>query len=253
MGYAMRMAEPMTADEKAAHERAEVAFHEACRARDAAFAEPERRYFGGRISVEDAIASLKEQYPGQAVVVLDDEARTERYHALQSVVTAAMNEMYRTDVTYFRLNIWGMREASDVLSPLGMIHHYGNHPPFPQLPDIDGFDGCGMEVDGAYIELDEAPEKFPPAAHEYQRAHEDVLRFSPEVPGIPGWKFGSNDGWLVTPIDIQGAIAQLVNAAKAACVEPAAMLASTAGDRTYVVEFVEWMVRAIPRGGFRVH
>jgi hypothetical protein len=83
---------------------------------------------------------------------------------------------------YFRLNIGGMSRTRPVMAELGMIHGVGEDgiPPWTRCPCED------------------------------QCEHnEPVLRYAPEVPGIPEWKLGSNDPWLISSVEILGALHML--------------------------------------------
>lgn len=100
------------------------------------------------------------------------------------------------DPRYFRANIWGMGDLRDVMEKLGMIHwEHAGIPERVRLSDAqcdrlnDIYDRDGMRAyNAAHLEMDPA------------------LSWAPEVPAMCGWKFTSNDPWLITPVEIQCAL-----------------------------------------------
>ncbi len=130
-----------------------------------------------------------------------------------------VNETGDRDADYFRLNIWGMKVAREIMYPLGMAHDHGREgqPAYVTCPDehYDRAERCDC--------------------------NDPWLSYSPEVPGIPAWKVGSNDGWIVTPIDCQGALH---------------MLAANGPAEDAPEWWDGWcsfIQRAAENGGFRVH
>lgn len=88
--------------------------------------------------------------------------------------------MYRTvDEGYFRLNIWAMGDAMRWMFEYEMMHTEVR--PYESINDM-----------------------FSKLFNE--KGEKAALRWGPEVPGIASWKFSSNDGWLVTPIESKSAI-----------------------------------------------
>lgn len=140
----------------------------------------------------------------------------------------AAYDRWNKDRGYFRLNGWGMAKARDVMEPLGMVHWVGEHPPFPE-PASFGLPRWPDEED------------TDPRAVEFLAAVEQVLVWTPEYPGIPGWKLSSNDGWIVTPIEIMGALHQLDTAE------------SIPELPEWWAEWVAYLLRAVEHDGFRVY
>lgn len=78
--------------------------------------------------------------------------------------------------TYFRLNISGMGVTSRLMDRLGMIH----------MHDVDRVDA--LLASGNADDIDRA------------------LTYTPEHPGICGWKLGSNDPWHIHPVELRSAL-----------------------------------------------
>lgn len=96
---------------------------------------------------------------------------------------------------YFRLNVWGMGDARQALFQIGIVR-LADMPPFPKAEDYG---------------LDEYPDDDDNPASDDERRYLEAVRQwkeSPhgEGPGIPLYKFGSNDGWLVLPIEVQSGV-----------------------------------------------
>ena len=93
---------------------------------------------------------------------------------------------------YYRLNVWGMSEARPILAKFGIVRWADSPPP----PDGEKF--------GITEYFDEA---VTPEQKSYALALEQ-WRDGPngEGPGIPSYKLGSNDGWLVLPLEIRSGI-----------------------------------------------
>lgn len=84
---------------------------------------------------------------------------------------------------YFRLNAWGMRWCLGEMAARHMIFDAGRPPEFPDVAD------------------------WEPMTDADRRALDEVLSWhGPEVPGIPAHKFGTNDGWIVTPAECEAAL-----------------------------------------------
>jgi len=107
-------------------------------------------------------------------------------------------DMYREGVDcreedgYYRLNVWGMSEARPHLAEVGIVR-------WAEMPPVPRAEMFGVEE---YFEEAATPEE-----KSYQMAVEQ-WRSGPngEGPGIPSYKLGSNDGWLVLPIEIVSGI-----------------------------------------------
>ena len=170
----------------------------------------------------------------------------------QALCETAYAKMSAADTHYFRLNIWGMGVAR-----MGMYE-------------------AGMIYDGQY-DADEWPDYTPPTSAEggaeglrqaeddYDREYDErcmPLRAKHPEGGdtIPSFKFGSNDGWLVTPEECHAAVrAWSEHKAKL----DAEGIVATIGedgepeqhpfDREWWPEWIAFIERASKRGGFRVY
>jgi hypothetical protein len=107
-------------------------------------------------------------------------------------------DMYRrgedrkSEADYFRLNIWGMDEAREQLYRVGIVRG-ADAPPVPRPEDF------GLDADNDGIDLaDDHP--YMVACRHWQEG------FHGEAPGIPSYKLGSNDGWVVQPLEVQSGV-----------------------------------------------
>lgn len=183
IGYDMFTVLPMNAEDQAAYETATTAFHEAVKAQSA---------------------------------LPDGEGG----------VDAASAEMDRRHRSNFRLNIGGMSLFADLMSAFGML--MGRNAEAPPWPDADGLDD--NDADAAYdlreerlkdmavrygsrtgtdALKDEKPstETVSKAVSDYADRELFKLLWVPQpVTGIYVDKFSSNDGWVVTPVEIRAAL-----------------------------------------------
>jgi hypothetical protein len=93
---------------------------------------------------------------------------------------------------YYRLNIFGMGNARGALYELGIVIDVEQ----PAVPDPADFPGV---IDGDDTELADD--------HPYRKALVAWREHEHETPGIPVYKLGSNDGWLVTQREIASGVA----------------------------------------------
>jgi hypothetical protein len=201
----------------------------------------------------------------------DDDAnydgRSLRWQAAQAKVHEAYEAMNDAEVSYFRLNIWGMGEYCRLMDAFGMATDHGAaHPPWPEM-DAYGIDDAAYEA-VAYPE--DAAEDAPPlddltraAAERFVAAQNAVLIWHEEgsPPVIPGHKFSSNDGWIVTPDECTAAI----SAWKGECAEAGAgdeelgrkVLIDAMDENKmggdYWLKWVAYIELAAQYGGFEVH
>lgn len=145
----------------------------------------------------------------------------------------------------FRLNIWGMGEYCNVMEQIGMLEWEESVPPFPDSADYD-IPQLEVAYNGeTYHEDDEDSPEY--AA--YKRALDAKLAYG-TVGVIPGHKFCSNDGWIVTPkecanaldayrryVDSGGDVAELLND----------------GDVKYWQQWLIFLATAAEGGGFTVN
>lgn len=160
-------------------------------------------------------------------VVLTDEQREkyfeimkdEPWEVAQAIAVGAPSEAVDAlriaiankpaDLTYFRLNIWGMGKYAQLMSVAGMLTESKENPwLWPRCEQFDitedewyAFEEDGGDEAGLSPETIVKCEKFQDANNEHRRTHG-------ATPGIPGHKFGSNDGWVVTSEECAQARAQ---------------------------------------------
>lgn len=144
------------------------------------------------------------------------------------------------DTAYFRLNIWGMGLACDLMAEHGMLCS----PPAPVWPDKpDGFTWDAWEwVEYPNDRTGAAPSSVAiEAAEKYSAETKAAASHPGECPGIPDWKFGSNDGWHVLPGEIEAALRALDE------------LSLPVPDPKWWGEWIAWLRLAALHGGFEVH
>lgn len=211
MGYDMFI-EAVPADEAATVRAAENAFNEAARARDTLDLPP------------------------------DDAA----YVVAQEAVERAFQALRKVDLSYFRLNIWGMARYCEVMQQLGMVVSDYELPPFPHEPE----DVPHEEID-AYGDRGEAMDSpARPEVVAYWKQLEAHLAWHPDPAfGIALHKFCSNDGWLVTPEEIAAALESYrVHSAE----EVKVIVGGDAEELDYWAQWIAYLHRAQHRSGFRV-
>lgn len=122
----------------------------------------------------------------------------------------------------FRLNIWGMGFYMDAMMRLGMVYP------------------CTR---GRWPEAD----REDPSVQAFLRSHPG------DTPGIPSFKFHSNDGWVVTPGECMDAVAawhrtpeeEREQKLKDARIE-------TDNHRAYWAEWIDYLTLSASRGGMEV-
>jgi len=132
-------------------------------------------------------------------------------------------ELERAQSTYFRLNIWGMGIARELMWNFGMAYD-SNPDPALDVPTDEGF------ASDAYLESGTKDE-----------------------PGIPIHKFCSNDGWNVTPLECLGAVSQW----RKFCDQQGwpydyAPLNDENEPIAFWPRWIEYLTNAADAGGFRV-
>lgn len=184
---------------------------------------------------------------------------TDEYKAAQQKVMDLSNAMSDTDTNYFRLNIWGMGTMREHLHELGMLAiHYADHPPFPDAADF-GLDDETLDELGVWdLDRAERTTHADERVRKFFTANLETITWSPpDEPGIPVHKFGSNDGWVVTPRDCKGALAALEKAKQERpdVVEKIRNAWRPEGEPTapsYFDAFVEFIRQAERTSGFEV-
>lgn len=183
--------------------------------------------------------------------------RTARWIAAQDQVDAAMEAMREAERSYFRLNIGGMSRYMHLMGRLGMVFEDDPHPPFPDPGDY------GTTWDDVYAA--ETPEDYPGhewtdsrlvAALKVKEASDAVLAFhgKADTPGIPEHKFGSNDGWIVLPVEAEAAVRIWREFVAGEGEEQAlAVVKDHVSDTGYWLEWIAFLAGAARHDGFEVH
>lgn len=149
------------------------------------------------------------------------------------------------DRSYFRLNIWGMSYCRDVMDRLGMV----TDEDAPRFPSLEDFGLSEYPEDPADYDGDKRTEveaHLADADRQFLAALKATTDFEPEpVRGIPIGKFGSNDGWLVTPRQIEAALSAWHG-------QPEHVQTGVEAEFTWWSEWITFLAYAKDRGGFRV-
>jgi hypothetical protein len=262
MGYDMYIHNPMTDEEEAAHRRAHQAFDTAVRERDSLpqalpqYQDAKRRLDAARARMEKEGRSTE---LSNMVIEASDEMRHlavshPGYKAAQQKVDAAYEAMQSTNVSYFRLNIHGMGAYRTVMDQLGMLVTDYDAPDFPELPDgVTWEDIEAAEEEPNPGAGDGLPVKA--AAAVYVKELNAHLAWHPEpASGIAVHKLGSNDGWFVTPAEIEAALAAYrTHSAPQVMTLLGAALGDEGDSHSYWIEWITYLERARVRGGFKVH
>lgn len=198
------------------------------------------------------------------------EGRSDRYAKAALAVKEAEQAWKDADVSYFRLNIWGMGAMRVCMNALGMLTDPpGNHPEFPKPEDF-GVDWEDVECyEEAYvIHADGTNEqktqdmlvksKFD-GAKAYSEAQEAVLSWYGDTPaGICVHKLCSNDGWIVTPEEIKAALESWSRGLETARSNGEEDLIWEAMNRARLskgiwMSWIAYLTGAADHGGFEVH
>jgi hypothetical protein len=118
--------------------------------------------------------------------------------------------------TYFRLNIWGMSHYCAVMDQLAMLaiapeyqtSGFSSTPQgFPGWPENATFEMTDQELDDFDNEYYDNPSACPDERYRnYKKAGDEARAWSFSTAGINEHKFSSNDGWIVTPKEIESAL-----------------------------------------------
>lgn len=149
------------------------------------------------------------------------------------------------DTSYFRLNIWGMSRFREFMDQLGMLATDYAHQPWPEKPDSIDWD------DVSAVRYPEDDDQLPvkPDAVAFAKTIDAHLAWHPDPPfGVAVHKFGSNDGWLVTPQEIAAALESYRTHSGD---EVKALVGSDGID--HWLKWIAYLDRAQRCGGFRVH
>ncbi|MCX4681367.1 hypothetical protein OG413_45505 [Streptomyces sp. NBC_01433] len=261
MGYDMYIHDPMTAKEEAAYQTARAAFDEAVRERDE-LPHGLAEYQAARQRLDAAKARMKqEDQPAALTKIMIEAGEVMRhlavshpgYRAAQQKVDEAYEAMQTAHTSYFRLNIHGMGAYRTVMDELGMLVTGYQKPRFPDLPD-----GVTWEdVDAAEEETNpEVADVLPiktAAATYVMELNAHLTWYLEPASGIAVHKLGSNDGWLVTPQEIEAALAAYrTHGADRVKTLLAAELGDEDDCTSYWIEWIAYLERAKARGGFKV-
>lgn len=187
------------------------------------------------------------------------DGRTERYAKAQDKVTAALREVQAVENSYFRLNVFGMGRYRSLMETLGMAFEDDPHPPFPKAEDhgtnYDDVEAVDYPEDHAGYEWTDERLR---AALAYRDAVNAVLTFHgrADTPGIPLHKFGSNDGWIVLPVECEAAVRIWRDfVAKEGDEAAVNFVANSLGDSRsdYWLEWIKYLAGAVRHDGFEVH
>ncbi|MFI6874964.1 hypothetical protein ACIBL6_16170 [Streptomyces sp. NPDC050400] len=186
----------------------------------------------------DRVEELRRQYANAS----ENTART-----LEPQLDAAWDtyEKARTGL-YFRLNIWGMGTARQLMSALDML----TDTPFPTWPTLEAYsltdhpDNPNHHPAGP--ERQAAQQRLTADQRAYLDAVQATMDWAPQTQGIASYKLLSNDGWLVTEREITDALTAWEKAAP--------------HDREEILsefpwwnEWISFLEYNAKRGGFRVY
>lgn len=166
-------------------------------------------------------ATMEQIRDGADMLAVPADA-SDRYKAAQEEVDRLYEEMRDARKSYFRLNIWGMGHYRHIMALLGMLNWRSDYPdlvrpgwPETDAPDVEELAYYLRETrmngdpeekafeefrkDHAEVEI---TDEMIEAAKAYDQAENEMKSWHPEGSLILGDKFGSNDGWLVTPEEI---------------------------------------------------
>jgi hypothetical protein len=164
--------------------------------------------------------------------------------AAQVQVSAAYDAMYEARKSYFRLNVWGMGTVRQAMLNVGMAYEGDSSGDWPEFPD-------------EFYELDD--EERAVAFPKETRERDTHLAWSerPADAGVSLHKFGSNDGWIVTPDECTAAVAL---AHKLRDEQPKrygeALIAAGVNNEGWLEtwnDWLQWIADAAEHGGFTVH
>ncbi|MFE9250876.1 hypothetical protein [Streptomyces sp. NPDC007088] len=232
MDYDMYINGPMTDEEEATYQKARAAFDSAVRERD--------ELPHALAKYQTAKRRLAVSHPG--------------YWAAQQKVDETYEELQNTHTSCFHLNIRGMGAYRTVMHELGMLATDYQAPAYPELPEgVTWEDIEADEDDPNPSATDWLPTAAAAAA--FVKKLDAHLSWHPEhTPGIAVHKLGSNDRWLVTPQEIEAALAAYrTHSAE----EVKSRLASELGDKgdttSNWIEWIAFLKRAKARDGFKVY
>jgi hypothetical protein len=183
-----------------------------------------------KTAVETALAATRALPNPFALTEGSDE-----YTAAKKAYDEAWAAYDAAQKSYFRLNIWGMSIARDLMNTVGML----TDEPMPEFPDMDNY--------GLDEYPDEDSENLTSAERDYLIAQRGALSHEPPiVSGIPVYKLCSNEGWLVTEAQCAVALSKW-NAA------PNEVRVAVEMKAEWWPSWITFLGHSKDRGGFRVH
>jgi hypothetical protein len=243
----------------------------------------------------DALPEGDAGHPTTEMMLHDEIApdATPEYRAAQTRVHNAYILMRAAEKSYFQLNIWGMSRFAKAMYALGMAYDSsGPRSAWPEIPggweSPVGHTHEALQDDSLYVKGDDgeqtlrerAPEEsdlewarcyvehyYPgdprlieqehvDEAKAYEAKRREHLSVHPgDAEGIPLHKLGSNDGWIVTPVESL----QALSAWHAAPHEHRQSVLREVGvtgdnqDESYWQSWLEFLETSTKFDGFEVH
>jgi hypothetical protein len=187
---------------------------------------------------------------------------TPRYKAAQCGVMAISDLIDAEEISYFRLNIWGMGRVRDVMLRLDMCYGSGSEmswPPWNRFANDEARQEQFEVARGHFEHGEELPDGIPDEVLSAAREHvEQVRACRRHHPAggdtIPLHKFGSNDGWIVTPEECKAALAAYESTTEDRRTEAFSAAGMTAenGWTDYWAQWIAYLRSAIDHDGFAV-
>lgn len=128
------------------------------------------------------------------------------------------------DVDHFHFNISGMSWARGMMEDANMLVHIQPAGEWPNPPE---------DYDHEHKNFDDEPQYIAYVGQQF------------EAPGIPAFKFSSNDGWLVQPDECKSAIRQWER-------NGSPVPRHDAWEADYWMKWIAYLKLAADHGGFRV-
>ncbi|MGG8408242.1 hypothetical protein ACM614_17380 [Streptomyces sp. 12297] len=159
-------------------------------------------------------------------------------------VGAAYEALDAANLSYFRFSIGSMGAARHLMTGLAMLSPE-EEPEWPEIKEK----GFSEAMEALRNDPDDAAARktVQDVMDRAEGVHEAIRTADPDGPGIAAYKLTSNDGWLVTPRELDAAL----KAYESAPSEDRAAAEDEFGP--YWTAWIEFLTRAQGRGGFRVH
>ena len=248
-----------------------------------------REVFDKALDVRDALPQSARGNPTQDDFLNERYAAdaTPEYIAAQDRVHEAYLAMNTIERSYFRASIWTMGNLRDAMYAFGMIYNDDTRPEFPDY-DYRAPVGAATEALGGTIWVEATREELTQASTgdtdeqwvaRYQERYDDgrpvppedvarareiltesdaVRRYHDPSPDarkvIPGFKFGTNDGWVVTPDESLAAL----SAYHEFSIDQRLLTLKSAGfgtdeARGHWEDWLEYLLLSTEYDGFEVH